>query len=120
MTLRILRSQARQAAFSLVELVVVLGIVALLLALSAPQVAGVLNAARLRTAADSVQSRLLEARSLPMLFNTDTELRFYEVPDLVDPASRPTVRKLRILILQQPGPRAAAVQSDVFEPAESG
>lgn len=108
-----------RAAFTLVEMIVVVSIVAVLITFSAPHVSGVLNATRLRTAADTVYNRLLEAQSLALLFNTDTELRFYAVPDLIDPASRPTLRKLRVLTLQPPDVDEAdpvATSGGVFEP----
>ncbi len=96
------RSFPPSAAFTLIEMIVVVSIVAVLVTISAPHVSGVVNATRLRTAADTVYNRLLEAQSLAMLFNTDTELRFYAAQDLIDPSSRPTLRKLRVLTLRPP------------------
>lgn len=115
------RSHPRSAAFTLIEMIVVVSIVAVLITFSAPHISGVLNATRLRTAADTVYNRLLEAQSLALMFNTDTELRFYEVRDLIDPDSRPTLRKMRLLTLQPPdvdpaGTTMPAATSGVFEP----
>jgi len=107
------------AAFSMIEMIVVIAIVALLVTSTAPYVAGALNATRLRTAADAVYNRLIEAQSLAMLFNSETELRVYEVPDLIDPQSRPTLRKLRLLTLQPPDANAEDAGGDVFEPVGS-
>lgn len=114
------RFSAKPAAFTLIEMIVVVSIVAVLITFSAPYVTGVLNATRLRTAADTVYNRLLEAQSLALLFNTDTELRLYAVPDLIDAESRPTLRKLRVLTLQPPDVNAdaaaGAATAGVFEP----
>lgn len=107
---------ARAAGFSLVEVLVVLGIVTILVTASAPYISGILTASRLRSAADTVYNRLLEAQSLAMLFNTDAELRLYETPDLIDPKSRPTLRKLRILTLNPPQNDTTGTTADVYEP----
>jgi uncharacterized protein (TIGR02596 family) len=106
------------AAFTMIEMIAVVSIVAVLITFSAPYVTGVLNATRLRTAADTVYNRMLEAQSLALLFNTDVELRLYEVPDLIDSTSRPTLRKLRVLTLQPPDvdDEAATASGGVFEP----
>lgn len=109
----------KSSGFSLIEIIVVLSVVTLLVTASAPYVSGMLSATRLRTAADAVYNRLLEAQSLAMLFNTDSELRLYEVPDLIDATSRPTLRKLRILTLQPPEAGTASDTSptpNLFEP----
>jgi uncharacterized protein (TIGR02596 family) len=106
----------RAAGFSLVEILVVLGIVAILITASAPYVSGILTATRLRNAADTVYSRLLEAQSLAVLFNTDAEVRLYEVTDLIDPDSRPILGKLRILTLSPPQDESTGPAADVFEP----
>ena len=110
------KHSSRVAAFTLVEILVVLGIVAILITTSAPYISGILTASRLRNAADTVHSRLLEAQSLAMLFNTDAELRLYEVPDLIDPDSRPTLRKLRIHTLSPPQDESADSSAGAFEP----
>jgi uncharacterized protein (TIGR02596 family) len=105
-----------RAAFTLIELIVVVSIVAILITIASPYVAGVLTSTRLRSAADTVYNRLLEAQSLAILFNSDAELRIYEVPDLIDPASRPTLRKLRILTLQPPATLPEEAEGGEFEP----
>lgn len=111
-------SKSDSVAFTLIEMIAVVSIVGVLIAFSAPQISGVLNSTRLRTAADTVYNRLLEAQSLALLFNTDAELRIYAVPDLIDPTSRATLRKMRLLTLQPPDADAAdaATSKGVFEP----
>lgn len=111
-------SKSHSVAFTLIEMVVVVSIVGVLITFSAPHISGVLNATRLRTAADTVYNRLLEAQSLALLFNTDAELRIYAVPDIIDPTSRPTLRKMRLLTLQPPDADAADAASSkgLFEP----
>ncbi len=94
-----------KAGFTLIEIVAVVTIITVVIAVTAPQVGGVFTAVRLRTDADAVYSKLLEAQSLAVLFITDAELRLYEVPDLV--GERATLRKLRILTLRPPEDDAA-------------
>lgn len=107
--------RSRRHGFSIVEIIVVVAILTVAAVLSAPYIAGMAAAARLRTAADAVQNRLLEAQSLAILFNTDAELRFYEAEDLV--GGRFTLRKLRILTLRPPEDDSSDTTSaSVFEP----
>lgn len=110
------KRSSRTAAFTLVELIVVVGILVIIITASVPYISGILTATRLRGAADTVYNRLLETQSLAMLFNAETELRLYEVPDLIDPQSRPTLRKLRILTLSPLQDEAADPTANVFEP----
>ncbi len=110
-------SRRRRSGFSLIEIIAVLSIVTILVTASAPYVNGMLSATRLRTAADEVYNKLLEAQSLAILFNTEAELRLYEVPDLIDDSSRPTLRKLRVLVLQPPEAGTSTPDtSSLFEP----
>ncbi|MDB6006028.1 MAG: Verru Chthon cassette protein [Prosthecobacter sp.] len=109
------KHSSRAAAFSLVEILVVLGILAIIVTASVPYISGILTATRLRSAADTVYNRLLETQSLAMLFNTDAELRLYEVPDLIDTQSRPLLRKLRIFTLNPPQDETTTSATDVFE-----
>lgn len=109
------------AAFTLIEMIVVIGVVSLMAAVAAPHVSSVLTATRLRTAADELHSRILEAQSLAVLFNTDSELRLYETVDMFDPTARPTVRKLRLFTLRPPTSGSAedtatGRDADVFDP----
>lgn len=106
--------RSRRHGFSIVEIIVVVAILTVAAVLSAPYIAGMAAAARLRTAADAVQNRLLEAQSLAILFNTDAELRFYEAEDLV--GGRSTLRKLRILTLRPPEDDSSATPASLFEP----
>ncbi len=108
------RTQNHRRGFTLIELIVVVSIITAIAVLSAPYITGIAAAARLRTAADAVQSRLQEAQSLAILFNTDAELRVYEVADLID--GRPSLRKLRIHTLRPPEDVTTAPATDVFEP----
>ena len=91
-----------QSAFSLIEVLAVVAIVAVLLASTAPYVSGIVTATRLRTAAEIVHGQLLEAQSMAVMFNTDVELRLYEAPDLIDQAATPALRRLQILTLRPP------------------
>ena len=108
------RTHHSRPGFTLIELIVVVSIITVIAVLSAPYIAGMAASARLRTAAEAVQNRLMEAQSLAILFNTDAELRVYEAADLID--GRPTLRKLRIHTLRPPEDVPNAPATDVFEP----
>lgn len=111
-----MHTRRHTAAFTLVEILVVLVILAIIVTVSAPYISGILAASRLRMASDAVYGRLLEAQSLATLFNSDAELRIYEAADLIEPDSPPTLRKLRIFTVTSP-PDDASGAAEVFEPA---
>jgi uncharacterized protein (TIGR02596 family) len=69
--------QKALAAYSLVELIVVSGVVMLLVSLAVPSVLDVLNAMRMSHAAEMIRERLTEARGLAGTHNRDVEVRFY-------------------------------------------
>lgn len=108
------RPHHSRPGFTLIELIVVVSIITVIAVLSAPYIAGIAASARLRTALEAVQNRLMEAQSLAILFNTDAELRVYEAADLID--GRPTLRKLRIHTLRPPEDETNAPTTDGFEP----
>ena len=109
-----LRTKHHRQGFTLIEIIFVVSILTVLIVVSAPHISGILISTRLRTAADAVYNRLLEAQSLALLFNTDAELRVYEVSDIT--GDRPTLRKLRILTLRPPEDETNPTAADVFDP----
>lgn len=83
---RVLRTSA---AFSLVELMVVVAIVIILMALIVPNMGGIGSARQLTGEAALLQSNLLAARRLALTRNTPVELRIYrtdsqQTPELTD------------------------------------
>ncbi len=70
-SLRMLRHQA----FTLVEMMTVVGILVLIVALATPPMIHMMEATRLTNAGDLVQGTLSEARGLAITFAADVEVR---------------------------------------------
>lgn len=79
-------SRKRQA-FTLVEMLTVVGIIALLVALMTPALVDVIRATRLSSAGDGLQNRISLAQQSAVSRSTEVEMRFYKYtdPDGVDP-----------------------------------
>jgi uncharacterized protein (TIGR02596 family) len=77
-------------AFSLIEMLVVVTIVVLLLAFSAPALSRTLMASKLSAAGESIFGAISEAQQIAYASNVPVELRFFKVPDAfgVNPAYR--------------------------------
>jgi len=74
----------RSAAFTLVELLTVVGIIALLIALATPTLVDVIRSTRLSSAGDSLLNRLSLAQQEAIARSKEVEVRFYSY---VDPSS---------------------------------
>lgn len=75
---------ARPAAFTLVELLTVVGIIALLIALATPTLVDVIRSTRLSSAGDSLLNRLSLAQQEAVARSKEVEVRFYKY---VNPSS---------------------------------
>lgn len=64
-------------AYSLVEMIVVSGIIVLLVSLAVPSVLDLLKSMRMTHAASMVQDCLTQAQVMATSFNRDVEVRFY-------------------------------------------
>ena len=71
----------RAQAFTLVEMLTVVGIVALLVALVTPTLVDVIRSTRLSSSGDSLQNRLSLAQQSAVSKSTETEMRFYKYAD---------------------------------------
>jgi uncharacterized protein (TIGR02596 family) len=69
---------ARLAAFTLVELLTVVGIIALLIALATPTLVDVIRSTRLSSAGDSLLNRLSLAQQEAIARSKEVEMRFYK------------------------------------------
>lgn len=76
------------AAFTLVEMLTVVGIIALLVALVTPALVDVIRSTRLNSAGDSLQNRISLAQQSAVARSTDVEFRFYKYSD--SDSDRPT------------------------------
>ena len=69
-------TKARPRGFTLVELLVVIGIIAVMAAISLPNIMGFLQASRIRSAQDQVASAVQRARSRAIALNTQWGVSF--------------------------------------------
>lgn len=69
------------SAFTLVEMLTVVGIIALLVALVTPALVDVIRSTRLNSAGDGLQNRLSLAQQSAVSRSTEVEMRFYQYPD---------------------------------------
>lgn len=76
MTVSLLPKQARARGFSLVELLVVVGIIGLTAAISLPSIAGYVRANRIRAGQDAVAGALQRARNMAIMRNTQMGVTF--------------------------------------------
>jgi uncharacterized protein (TIGR02596 family) len=72
------RPARASAAFTLVELLTVVGIVALLIALATPTLVGVIRSTRLSSAGDSLLNRLSLTQQEAIARSKEVEMRFYK------------------------------------------
>jgi uncharacterized protein (TIGR02596 family) len=68
-------------AFTLVEMLTVVGIIAMLVALVTPALVDVIRSTRLSSSGDSLQNRLSLAQQSAVSKSTETEMRFYKYID---------------------------------------
>lgn len=70
-----------RSAFTLVEMLTVVGIIALLVALVTPALVDVIRSTRLNSSGDSLQNRLSLAQQSAVAKSTEVEMRFYKYVD---------------------------------------
>ncbi len=73
--------RARVQAFTMVEMLSVVGIIALLVALVTPTLVDVLRSTRLNSSGDSLQNRLSLAQQSAVSKSNEVEMRFYKYVD---------------------------------------
>lgn len=106
-------------AFSLIEMLVVVTIIVLLLAFSAPALSRTLMASKLASAGESVFGAISEAQQISYASNVPVELRFFKVPDTF--GANPAYRSYQIFKINQvtEGTGAAATTKESLDPANN-
>ena len=88
-----------QSGFTLVELIVVIGIIAIMVAAVAPGLTDVIRAARLTSAGDQIIGRIGLAQQQALSLNSPVELRFYSYEDVRDGSGRSKIRAMQLVEL---------------------
>lgn len=92
-----------KAAFSLLELLVVVAIIALLATIAIPSMASILGGSRLSYGTESVVGSVTTARQLAATKNRDIEVRLLSYADPARPDSTQAIRAIQILELAENG-----------------
>lgn len=88
-------------AFSLVELLVVIGLIVILLALAVPAYERIARGMRLGQTGQLISDQLAHARQLAITRNLRTEVRFFEAPGLFD--GETGFGKIRVYLIHPDG-----------------
>lgn len=78
---RVLRCFINRRAFTLVEMLAVLGIIAVVIGVAAPAVLGVINSTRLTQAGDEFMGLLSQAQQTALAESRPVEVRLYRIKD---------------------------------------
>jgi len=92
-----------RAAFSLIELMVVLGVVGLLLAFAAPNLLSLISANTLTAEGQVVRNQLTYAQQLAISKSADVEVRFFKMPDYSNARTEEAFRAFQLFQYNQEG-----------------
>lgn len=111
-----LRTRFR-AGMTLIEILAVLGVLAILLVTGTPVALGVMQASRLSSSGDSLLARLLEAQQMAITQDTDVEVRIYEGTESAPGVTARWCALQTYLLQVSSDPTADATSEGTFQPA---
>lgn len=94
---RSLRASLRPRAFTLIEMMVVVAMIALIVAAMAPMVFSTLVSTRLTSAGESLASQISLARQMAVSGNQSVEIRFYQYEDPEYPGTKAAYKAVAIM-----------------------
>lgn len=106
--------EVRRGGFSMIEILVVLGIVGLLLGLALPKLTDVMGGTGLSRAADVVRGEINAARQVAATSNRAVVVRFFRFADPMEPRGEIQFRAVQYGHGEDPEQRGGG--GDVFEP----
>ena len=96
-------SLVQKAAFSLIEMMVVLGIVGLLLAFAAPNLFSLISSNTLTGEGTVLRNQLTYAQQIAVSKNADVEVRFFKMPDFSAAQTEEAFRAYQLYQYNQEG-----------------
>lgn len=102
------------AAFTLVELLVVISIIALIATIVGPVTSQVIQGNRLTSSAINLANQLNAARMLAIRLNQPVEFRFYQYVDRESPGSSPAYRACQVWLKESPYQRIVSFETGVI------
>lgn len=102
-------------AFTLIEMMVVVAMIALIVAAVAPMVFGTLIATRLTSAGETLAGQLSLAHQLAMSRNTTVEVRFYQYDDPEIPGSKALYRAVAIMRASKIGANSSVLNEQLTD-----
>jgi uncharacterized protein (TIGR02596 family) len=113
---QIFSHRAAGRAFTLIEVLVVVAMIALIVAAMAPMVFSSLVSTRLTSAGETLGGQLSLARQLAVSRNESVEVRFYEYEDPESPGAKPAYRAIAIMSLRdRPGAAANGLREQLTD-----
>lgn len=94
---------SRSRGFSLIELMIVLGIVGLLLAFSAPNLFSLISANSLSAEGSLLRNQLTYAQQIAVSKSADVEVRFFKIPDFASAQTEEAFRAYQLFQYNKEG-----------------